>query len=168
VLIGLLAGGEEGFSAVVFYVVVYTLATFGSFAVITSFSHAGGEPQEYDDIQGLGYRYAFRSALLTVFLVSLAGLPPLAGFIGKFGIFAAAVKADLVGLAVIGVLASLVSVYYYLRVTIVMYMTNVEPQHALHPGCRPEYFVLFICLIATLFLGIFPGPLLDIVAGIIG
>ena len=64
--------------------------------------------------------------------------------------------------------ASLVSVYYYLRVTIVMYMANVEPRHALHPGCRPEYVVLFICLVAVLYLGIFPGALLDVVAGVIG
>ena len=161
-LIGLLAGNQEGFSAVIFYIVIYTVATLGSFAVIASFSHAGGEPQEYEDIQGLGYRYAFRSAMLSVFLISLAGLPPTAGFIGKFGIFSAAIKADLVGLALIGILASLVSVYYYLRVTIVMYMANVEPKHALHPGCRPEYFVLFICLFAVLYLGIFPGRLLDV------
>lgn len=167
ILIGLLAGGEEGFSALVFYVVVYSVATLGSFAIITSFSHAGGEPQEYEDIQGLGYRYAFRSGLLTVFLVSLAGLPPTAGFIGKFGLFAAAIKSNLVGLALIGILASLVSVYYYLRVTIVMYMTNVEPKHALHPGCRPEYVVLFFCLAAVLILGVYPGPLLDIIGGIV-
>jgi len=168
VLIGLLAGGTEGFSSVVFYIVVYSVATLGSFAVVTSFSHAGGEPQDYEDIQGLGYRYAFRSAMLTVFLVSLAGLPPMAGFIGKFGIFAAAIKADLVGLAVIGIIASLVSVYYYLRVTIVMYMANVEPKHALHPGCRSEYLVLLFCLLAVLYLGVMPGGMLDIVAAVIG
>lgn len=168
VLIGLLAGGQEGFSSVVFYVVVYTVATLGSFAVIASFSHAGGEPQEYEDIQGLGYRYAFRSAMLTVFLLSLAGLPPTAGFIGKFGIFSAAIKSDMIGLALIGVLASLVSVYYYLRVTIIMYMANVEPKHALHPGCRPEYIVLSICLIVVLLLGVYPGPLLDMVVSVVG
>jgi NADH-quinone oxidoreductase subunit N len=166
-LIGLLASNEEGFSAVVLYVVVYTFATLGSFAVIASFSHSGGEPQEYEDIQGLGYRYAFRSALLTLFLISLAGLPPTAGFIGKFGIFSAAIKADLVGLALIGILASLVSVYYYLRVTIVMYMANVEPKHALHPGCRPEYFVLLVCLLAVLVLGVYPAPLLDLIGVIV-
>lgn len=167
ILIALLAGGDEGFGAVVLYVVIYSIATLGSFAVITSFSHAGGEPQEYEDIQGLGYRYAFRSAMLAVFLVSLAGLPPTAGFIGKFAIFAAAIKSDLIGLAVIGVLASLVSVYYYLRVTIVMYMANVEPKHALHPGSLPEHTVLYLCLIATLALGLYPGPLLDLVSVIL-
>ncbi len=166
-LIGLLAGNEEGFSAVIFYVVIYTVATLGCFAVIASFSHAGGEPQEYEDIQGLGYRYAFRGAMLSVFLISLAGLPPTAGFIGKFGIFSAAIKADLIGLALVGILASLVSVYYYLRVTIIMYMANVEPKHALHPGCRPEYFVLLICLVAVLYLGLFPGLLLDLTSLII-
>lgn len=166
-LTGLLAGGAEGFSSLVFYVVIYTVATLGSFAVITSFSHAGGEPQDYADFQGLGYRYSFRSVTLSVFLLSLAGLPPTAGFIGKFGIFAAAIKSDLVGLALIGILASLVSVYYYLRVIIIMYMAKVEPAHALHPGCRSEYTVLFICLAAVLFLGIYPGPLLDLVVAVV-
>ena len=167
VLIGLLAGGDEGFSAVSFYLVVYSVATLGSFAVIASFSHAGAEPQEEEDIQGLGYRYAFRSAMLTVFLISLAGLPPTAGFIGKFGIFSAAIKSDLLGLTLIGILASLVSVYYYLRVTIVMYMANVEPAHALHPGCRSEYAVLAFCLILVLLLGVYPGPLLDLALAIL-
>ncbi len=166
-LIGVLAVGAEGGGAVVFYVVTYSFATLGSFAVIVSFSHAGGEPQDYGDIQGLGYRYAFRSAVLSVFLISLAGLPPTAGFIGKFGIFAAAIRADMLGLALIGILASLVSVYYYLRVIIIMYMANVEPNHALHPGCRPEYAVLFVCIAAVFFAGVLPGPLLDLIGTIV-
>jgi len=161
-LIAFLAGGPEGFSSIVFYLVVYTAATLGCFAVIASFSNADSEPQDEKDLQGLGYRYAFRGALLSVFLISLAGLPPTAGFIGKFGIFAAAIKHDQLVLALIGVFASLVSVYYYLRVVIVMYLADVDPKHALHPGCRSEYLVLFFCLIAVLLLGIYPGPLLDL------
>ncbi|PLY03222.1 MAG: NADH-quinone oxidoreductase subunit N [Desulfuromonas sp.] len=163
-LIGLLAGGDAGFSAIVFYIVVYTFATLGSFAVIASLSHAGGEPQEDQDIQGLGYRYAFRGALLAIFLVSLAGLPPTAGFIGKFGLFAAAIKGGQLSIALIGIFASLVSVYYYLRIVIVMYMAKVEPQHALHPGHRAEYAVLLACMVVVMLLGVFPGPLLDLAA----
>ncbi len=162
VLIALLARGESGRGALVFYLVTYAVVNLGAFAVITSLADAGGEPQDYASYRGLGYQHPFRGACLAVFLFSLAGIPPTAGFIGKFGIFYAAIEADYLGLALVGVLSSLASLYYYLRVVILMFMSD-DQAAALHPGSGQEHAVLGVCVTATLLLGVFPGPLLDLI-----
>lgn len=161
-LTGLLAGGEAGRSALLFYLIAYAAASLGAFGVITSFSLQGEEPQDYRDLRGLGYHHPRRSAALACFLLSLAGIPPMAGFLAKFGIFHAALRADYLGLALIGVLASLLSVYYYLRPIIVLFMTK-ERAVCLHPGVAAEHAVLALCLSATLLFGVYPGPLLDLI-----
>ena len=166
VLTGLLAGGEAGRSAVVFYIVAYGVVSVGAFGVIASCSGPGGEPQDYNDWRGLGYRYPFRAGALGVFLFSLAGVPPTAGFIGKFGIFYAAMRAGYHWLVVIGVAASVVSTYYYLRLVIIMFMSD-QTAPDLHPGHAREHAALMICLFATLLLGIYPGPLLDLIGTIV-
>ncbi len=165
VLVGLLAGGEAGSGAVVFYLVAYTAAGLGSFAVITSFADSN-EPQDYAAYRGIGYRHPLRCGVLAAFLISLAGIPPTAGFIGKFGIFHAAIKADYLSLALFGVAASVISLYYYLRVVILMFMSEEEGA-ALHRGSFSEHSVLAMCLGAVLLFGIYPGPLLELIAVII-
>jgi len=117
---------QEGASAVLFYLLAYTLMTVGAFAVVGHLSRREADADALDGYRGLAKRHPWLSAALTLYLVSMAGIPPLIGFAGKFVLFAAAVKADLVTLAVIGVLASAVSVYYYIRVVYLMYMTDVE------------------------------------------
>lgn len=166
VLIALIAGSSNGFGAVAFYLVVYTVASFGAFGVITSFAIQGQEPQEYADLAGLGYHHPRRSAALALFLLSLAGVPPAAGFIGKFGIFYAAVESGYLGLALLGVLASILSIYYYLRPLIVLFMAD-ERSACLHHGVIEEHGVLVFCLAATLFLGLYPGPLLTLISMIL-
>lgn len=163
VLVALLAGGPAGEGAVLFYLVTYAITTLGAFAVLTSLSSAGHEPQLCGELRGTGYRHPLQGASLSLFLLSLAGIPPTAGFIGKFGIFHAAIGSGYVGLAVLGVLSSLVSLYYYLRPIVALYMEQGTGE-ALHPGSRGEKGVLCFCLAATLLLGIYPGPLWDMVA----
>ncbi|WP_291316595.1 NADH-quinone oxidoreductase subunit N [Desulfuromonas sp.] len=163
VLIGLIASGEIGESAVLFYLVSYTAATLGAFGTIASLSGPEGEPQDLSALRGLGYRHPYRAGALAVFLFSLAGIPPAAGFIGKFGIFYAAVKTGYVGLAILGALASLVSVAYYLRPVMAMFMTE-EKGPEVPAGNSAEHTALAACLAATLLLGILPGPLLDLIA----
>ena len=165
-LTGLLAGGEAGRSAVLFYLIAYAAASLGAFGVITSFALQGEEPQDYHDLRGLGYHHPRRSAALACFLLSLAGIPPMAGFLAKFGIFHAALRADYLGLALIGALASLLSVYYYLRPIIVLFMTK-ERAICLHPGVAAEHAVLALCLGVTLLFGLYPGPLLDLILQVI-
>lgn len=166
VLTALLAGGVAGHSAVIFYLVVYAIANLGAFGVITSFAMHGQEPQDYDNLEGLGYHHPRRASALAFFLLSLAGIPPTAGFIGKFGIFSAALQSDLWRLAALGILASLISVYYYLRPIIVLFMTD-ERSICLHQGGQAEYTVLAICSSATLVLGVYPGPILDLIKTIV-
>jgi len=166
VLIGLLAGGSAGRSAVVFYLVAYAAVTLGAFGVIASLADGDGEPQDYADLRGLGYRHPFRAGALAVFLFSLAGIPPTAGFIGKFGIFYAAIQAGYLWLALLGVLASLISLVYYLRPVIVLFMAEEEAP-VRYPGSAEEHAALLVCLAAALLLGVLPGPLLDLIAAVL-
>ena len=165
-LTALLPGSTEGFSAVVFYLTVYAAASLGAFAVVVSLSDASGEPQELSAWRGLGYRYPVRGAVMTACLLSLAGMPLTGGFIGKFVLFHAAIKGGFTGLALVAILASLVSFAYYLRVILVLYSTD-EPSPALHPGAPLEHAVLLVCSIAILLLGIYPAPLLDLATALI-
>jgi NADH-quinone oxidoreductase subunit N len=165
-LLALLAGGASGNRAVAVYLVAYSVANLGAFGVIASLSGPKGEPQNLDDFHGIGWRFPFRCAVLAVFLFSLAGIPPTIGFVGKFAIFRAALEAGYGWLAVLGILASLVSLYYYLRVIVYMFMTyECEVEHA--RGGASEHTALAICLAATLALGMFPGPLLDLIGAIV-
>lgn len=165
-MIGLLPGSTDGYSAVVFYLTVYATASLGTFAVITSFSTVDGEPQELGSWRGLAYRYPLRCAVLTICLLSLAGMPLTGGFIGKFVLFHAAIKGGFIGLAMIGILASLVSFAYYLRVVLVLY-GNEPSNPPMHFGAPFEHAVLLVCVSAVLLLGIFPGPFLDLTVAVL-
>ncbi len=165
-VIALLVGGAAGGQALLFYLVVYSFATFGAFAVVTSWALGNDEIQDYSDLRGLGYLHPRRSSALAVFLLSLAGIPPLAGFFGKFGIFYAALQQGYAELAVIGVCASLASLYYYLRPIIVLFMQERNARQ-LRSGAGSEYLLLAVCCAAILFLGVYPGPLLDLIGRIL-
>lgn len=165
-LIALLVGGADGAQALLFYLVVYSFATFGAFGVVTSWALENEEIQDYDDLRGLGYLHPRRSSALAMFLLSLAGIPPLAGFFGKFGVFHAALQHGYLELAVIGVFASLISLYYYLRPIIVLFMQEKQAHH-LRSGCGEEFLLLGTCCAAILFLGVYPGPLLELLKQIL-
>jgi len=165
-LIALLPGSADGYSAVVFYLTIYAVASLGAFGVITSLSTGQEEPQLLSRWQGAGYRYPWRGAVLTLCLLSLAGMPLTGGFIGKFVLFHAAIKGGFTGLALVGIVASLVSFAYYLKVVLVLYSSD-EPAPALHPGTALEHAVLLVCASAVLLLGIYPAPLLDLTAALI-
>jgi NADH-quinone oxidoreductase subunit N len=166
VTIALLAGGAVGGRAVVFYLVVYAAVNVGAFGIVASLADARGEPQTIDDYHGIGWRFPVRCAALSVFLLSLAGVPPTAGFIGKFAIFHAAIAAGYPFLAVLGIVASIVSLYYYLRVIMLMFMTYECPVWHPHGGVA-EHTAIGVCLFASLVLGIYPGPLFDLLATIL-
>ncbi len=166
VLVGLLAGGTAGRQAVVFYLVFYAIASLATFGVIASFSDSSGEPMLLADYRGAGYRYPFRAAVLTVSLLALAGIPPTGGFIAKLNVFGAAIRSDYLGLAVLAIVASLISLYYYLRIIIALFMTE-EAGRKLPATGPAETLALGLCLILILALGVFPGPLLDIIGQIL-
>lgn len=160
-MIGLLVGGVEGHRALLFYLISYVVATLGAFGVLSSFSRTDDEPQEYDDFRGLGYLHPRRSSVLAACLLSLAGIPPLVGFFAKFGILATALKGGYPGLAVIGILTALASLYYYLSPIVVLFMQQRDARQ-LRRGDRHEFFVLACCFAAIVLLGVYPAPLLDL------
>lgn len=165
-MIGLLVGGRDGYRALLFYVIAYAIASLGAFGVLSSFSRVDDEPQEYDDFRGLGYLHPRRSSVLCACLLSLAGIPPLVGFFAKFGIFAAALRGGYTGLALIGIITALASLYYYLAPIIVLFMQQRDARQ-LRRGWRDEYLVLGCCFALVLLLGIYPTPLLDLLSGIL-
>lgn len=171
-LVALVAHNELGASSFLFYLLAYTLMTIGAFGVVIAVGRRGEPHETFADIAGLGSRQPFLAAAMAVFMFSLAGVPPTAGFVGKFYIFSAAVEAGYAWLAVVMVLASVVSVYYYLKVTVAMYMW--EPAESL-VRLRPNGLLvaaLVIALVGIFQMGIFPGPVIDLanrsVGGILG
>jgi NADH-quinone oxidoreductase subunit N len=161
-LVGMVAGGEWGGSAVLFYLLAYSLMTLGAFAVVIAIGRRGEPNERLDDYAGVGFRSPFLGAAMTVFMLSLAGIPPLVGFVGKVYIFTAAVKAGYVGLTVIGVLNSVVSVYYYVGVLVRMYMTEGGAE-VVRPTSRPYLFAtLLLAIGGTVLIGLFPSGLFEV------
>ena len=120
-------------AAGLFYLVSYVLTNFGAWAVVIALEKSEGKGLEISDYAGLGRKYPALAAAMTVFMLSLTGIPPTLGFVGKFYLFRAAIAGQFYWLAVIGVLTSLISAYYYLRVVVTMYMREGEPEIASEP-----------------------------------
>ncbi|HYB72411.1 MAG TPA: proton-conducting transporter membrane subunit, partial [Candidatus Sulfotelmatobacter sp.] len=154
-----LASGRDALAAssALFYLVVYALMNLGAFAVIIALTERGERRLGIADFAGLASRHPLLGLAMAIFMFSLAGFPPTGGFMGKFYIFSAAVQAHQVVLAVVGVLTSVISVYYYLRVTVVMYMR--EPAAGPGPGTVTPGLVVAAAAAAvgTLYLGLFPA-----------
>lgn len=162
VMVALTARSEIGTAAAMFYLAAYALMNIGAFAAVSHISGRGERATAIDDLAGLGQRQPMMAAMLSIFLLSLIGVPLTGGFFGKFYIFKAALESHLVWLTILGLLSSAVAAYYYLRVMVVMYMhepsevtAKVEPPSA---GLRAA---LILPAIGILFLGIFPNWVLD-------
>ena len=156
-LIGFATGSIESYGAVLFYLLVYVFTNLGAFAVLVALSEAGHDCDSFDDLAGLARQRPGLAALLTIFALSLAGIPGTAGFVAKFVLFKAAVASGETVLAIIGVLGSVVSVYYYLRLPVVMYMTEAKSQAPRREASTGELLTLAFCVAVVLFLGFFPS-----------
>jgi NADH-quinone oxidoreductase subunit N len=161
-LVGLVAANEIGKAAILFYLAAYAITNLAAFGVIALIGARDRANDELRDYAGLWYKHPGLSALMTICLLSLGGFPPTAGFIGKWYVFSAAVSAGYYGLAIIGVLTSVISVFFYLRVVVMMYMQE--------PGAEtPRFHVnavsmaaLTVAIAAIFYLGILPTQLLDL------
>ena len=162
ILVGVVAGGSLGNASVLFYLLVYTFTTAGAFGVILLLERNGREAVEVGDLAGLASRHPVMALVLSVFLLSLIGIPPTAGFVGKFYLFGAAVRAGYIWLAVIGVLNSAVAAYYYLRIIVVMYMRDPEGAPTEVSPSLAGTLALFVALCGVIWLGIMPAPYLDL------
>jgi NADH-quinone oxidoreductase subunit N len=170
VLIGVAATirqhGHEAEGAILFYLLTYTVSTAGAFGALILGGRRGAEATSYEDLAGIGRRHPGAALPFSLFLLSLAGIPPAAGFFGKFYIFRAAIYAGggFYWLAVLGLLNSVVGAYYYLRVIVYMYMREPAPGAAIAVPMRSGFvaFALLACALLVLGLGLFPGSMLDI------
>jgi NADH-quinone oxidoreductase subunit N len=162
ILVGVVAGGSLGNASVLFYLLVYTFTTAGAFGVILLLERNGNEAADVSDFAGLAGRHPVMALVLTIFLLSLVGIPPTAGFVGKFYLFGAAVRAGYVWLAVIGVLNSALAAYYYLRIVIYMYMREPEGAPTEMTPSLAGTLALFVALCGVVWLGVMPAPYLDL------
>jgi NADH-quinone oxidoreductase subunit N len=159
-LTALVAAPALAGEAVLFYLVAYAAVNLGGFGALAALARDGREPLSLSDVAGLAGRRPALAAALTVFLISLTGVPVSAGFVGKFYLFSAAVSGGWWTLAVVGVLMSVVSAYYYLRVVVAMYMrepVGEDAWAAVSPGAA---LALGLATAVVLALGVYPGPVL--------
>lgn len=162
-LLGILAGSQNGYSASMFYSVVYALMSLGGFGMILLLSRQGFESEELDDFKGLNQRSPWAAFLMLLLMFSMAGIPPTVGFYAKLSVLQAVVEADLIWLAVVAVLFSLIGAYYYLRIVKLMYFD--EPVHGAPIEASSDMrLALSVNGLAILVLGILPGPLMNICA----
>ena len=160
-LVAFAALPNNGIPAAMFYTVAYAAMNVGAFAVVSHFAGAGERYVTVEDYAGLGRRSPLLAATLTIFLLSLIGIPITGGFFAKFYVFSAALQANLVGLTIIGVLNSAVGAYYYLRIIVMMYMREAREPAPLAPIPFGVSAALAISALATIYLGILPGRVLE-------
>jgi NADH-quinone oxidoreductase subunit N len=164
-LVGLVSANQVGKAAILFYLLAYAVTNLAAFGVIAMLGSRDRKNDELRDYAGLWHTHPSLAAMMTVCLLSLGGLPPTAGFIGKWYIFSAAVSSGYYGLAVIGMLTSVISVFFYLRVVVMMYMSERDgatagPGHVTGIGVA----ALTLAVIAIFYLGVLPTRVLDLAA----
>jgi NADH-quinone oxidoreductase subunit N len=159
IMIGLAAGTKQGSDAIMFYLLTYMFANLGAFAVIIAVSRVI-KSDEIEDYNGLNRRSPFLAAAMLLFLLSLAGVPPLAGFIGKIYLFIAAMNQELYTLLIVGLINIVISLYYYLIVVKKMYINEPTDPSSISTSL-PIKVAIYVGIAGTLLLGIFPGTFID-------
>lgn len=162
VLVAVTANSGPGSAAAMFYLAAYAFTNLGAFAVVTYFSRKGEQFVKVDDFAGLAQRQPAMAAMMTIFMLSLIGVPLTGGFFGKFYIFKAALDSNLVWLTVLGLLNSAVAAYYYLRILVVMYFKEPgEAAENIPPPGPAIQIAVYGSALGTVLLGIFPSTVLD-------
>jgi NADH-quinone oxidoreductase subunit N len=167
-LVALVSANEVGKGAVLFYLLAYAVTNIGAFGIVAVLEHTGRGGDQIRDYAGLSADRPMLAALMTLFLLSLGGFPPLGGFVAKWYVFTASITAGYVWLAIIGVLTSVVSVFFYLRIVVMMYMTPAEAPAAFPPAPKIAAAALVVSAVILLYLGLLPGRVLDLAAASIG
>jgi len=160
-LVAFAAGKEIGLTAAIFYTAAYAAMNVGAFAVVSHFASTGEKYVSIDDYAGLGRRAPLLAFTLTIFMLSLIGIPLTGGFFAKYYVFRAALQENLIWLTIIGVVNSAIAAYYYLRVIVVMYMREPATDTAPEPVSPAMKSALVIAAIATIYLGVVPGLVLN-------
>jgi NADH-quinone oxidoreductase subunit N len=161
--IGLAAGNSEGIAGIIFYLAAYTFMNLGAFGIIALIEGKEETNLELDSYSGLASKYPVLAGALSLFMFSLAGIPPFAGFFGKYYVFIAAIKADLTWLAILGVISSVISVYFYLRIVVLMYFKSAE-QHLVIEKSNSGLAAVMISLLLVIVLGVLPGSFIELIS----
>lgn len=165
ILLGLIAGTNAGYAASGFYVITYAITAMGGFAMIMLLSRAGFEAENIDDFRGLNTRHPWYAFLMLLLMFSMAGVPPTVGFYAKLLVLKAVVDVELVWLAIVAVLFSVIGAFYYLRMVKVMYFDAPDDESS--PACSTDmHLALSANGLAILFLGLFPGSLLALCSSV--
>jgi NADH-quinone oxidoreductase subunit N len=159
-LIGIVARGEEGLASVMSYLLIYAFMNIGAFTVVTLLRTESAKGEDLSDYQGLAKTNPFLAALMLIFMFSLTGIPPTAGFVGKFYLFVAAIHRGYTWLAVVAVAMSAISAYFYLRVVMYMYMKEPGAEHVVADAPQARMALVFSAFVVLL-LGVMPGSVLD-------
>lgn len=160
--IGLAAGNYESVAGIIFYLAAYTFMNLGAFGVVSMVEGDNETNLDLNNYAGLNNRSPVLAALMALFMFSLSGLPPFAGFFGKYYVFISAIQADLTWLAIVGVLSSVISVYFYIRVVVLMYFRDAEVAVPVTNSSTGMLSVIIAALFVIAF-GILPGSLLDLI-----
>ncbi len=168
VLVGVIAANAMATSSVVFYLLAYTFMTAGAFGVVSMLASQSEEFVDLSAYRGLAYRSPAAAVVMSVFMFSLAGIPPTAGFMGKFYLFSAAVKAGFIWLVIFGVINSMISLYYYLGVVVNMFMNDPEASTPTVVRTPPVAVALGIAVLGTLALGLFPSQWMGLMVNLWG
>lgn len=161
ILAGLVAGNDVGKAAILFYLAAYALTNLGAFGVIALLGTRERANDDLRDYAGLFKSHPALAVLMTFFLLSLGGFPPTAGFIAKWYVFSAAIGSGYYGLAIIGVLSSVVSVFFYLRIVVMMFMTDRDARPVPAPITGLAMSGLVLALVGVLYLGVLPTAVID-------
>jgi NADH-quinone oxidoreductase subunit N len=160
-LVGVVAANPAGQNGVLFYLLAYTIMNVAAFGIVSILETREGRHLTFGEYEGLSARQPLLAALMALFMFSLAGIPPFAGFFGKYYVFAGAVQAGYTWLAIVGVVMSVVSAYYYLRLSVVMYFREGLPGLATSTP-SPAMVALILCALGVIGLGLFPSAIVDL------
>ena len=162
-IIGLASGNHIGIAGIVFYLIAYTFMNLGAFGIVSIIEGNDESNLNINSYAGLSEKSPVLALLLSVFMFALAGLPPFAGFFGKYYVFISAVNANLTWLAVIGVLSSAISVYFYIRIVVLMYFKDSQSEFTIR-NSNSGLLAVFISFLLVILLGIAPGSIINLIA----
>jgi len=165
IMMGLVSGSQYGYSGIVFYLTAYMLMQIGSFVIVAILERNGEKYLELSDYAGLSKRHPVLAAFMAIFMLSLAGIPPFAGFFGKYYLFTAAIDAGFLWLTLVGVVSSIISVYFYIGLIVKMYFTEPEGQRE-DNEVGMSGLSLIITIAAVIVLGILPSGILSIASSL--
>ena len=162
-IIGLASGNHMGIAGVVFYLAAYTFMNLGAFGIVALIEGKDETNLDINSYAGLSEKSPMLALLLSVFMFALAGLPPFAGFFGKYYVFISAVKANITWLAIVGVISSAISVYFYIRIVVLMYFKESRSEFSVQYR-NTGLLAVFVCFLIVVLLGIAPGSIINLIS----